>query len=174
MISPNSATFTLSNLSLDVAIDPHPLTASPQTSLIDVILLMSRERGSCQLSDTPSEPLSETRGSCVLAVEESRLVGLFTERDCVGLATQYETFEDLTLEEVMTRDPIALRAASGQDIFTVISLMRQHQIRHLPVLSETGELAGLIASETIRTGLRPADLFKLRRVGEAMTPEVLW
>lgn len=171
--SMTSSSSLLSNLSLETAIDPHPLTASPQTALTDVISLMSRERGSCDLSETMSVPALEVRGSCVLAVEGSRLVGLLTERDLVRLSTQYQNFEDLTLGEVMTRDLIALPTHPNPDIFTAIALMRQHQIRHLPVVSETGELTGLIASESIRARLQPADLFKLRQVAEAMTPDVI-
>ncbi|MEB3887389.1 PAS domain S-box protein [Lyngbya sp. CCY1209] len=169
----SSSSSLLSNLSLDTAIDPHPLTASPQTALTEVISLMSRERGRCDLSETVSEPAREVRGSCVLAVEGSRLVGLLTERDLVRLSTQYHDLGDLTLGEVMTRDLITLQTYPNPDIFTAIALMRQHQIRHLPLVSETGEVLGLIASESIRARLQPADLFKLRQVGEAMTPEVI-
>ncbi|MGC9526433.1 MAG: PAS domain S-box protein [Limnospira sp.] len=168
-----SSSYLLSTLSLDTAIDPHPLTADPQIALTDVISLMSRERGSCDLLDTASGSALEIRGSCVLAVEGSRLVGLLTERDLVRLATQYQNLEELTLGEVMTRDLIALQTRPGQNIFTAIALMHQHRIRHLPVVSEMGELTGLIASESIRARLQPADLFKLRQVGEAMTPEVI-
>nr|WP_317268805.1 PAS domain-containing protein [Arthrospira sp. PLM2.Bin9] len=113
------------------------------------------------------------RKSCVLAVKKGKLVGLITERDIVRLATQYRSFDHLTLAAVMTRDLVTLSIEPQQDIFTAINLMRQHQIRHLPVLSKTGELVGLISTQTLRECLQPGDLFKLRQVAEAMTRDVI-
>ncbi|MDT9176979.1 MAG: PAS domain-containing protein [Limnospira sp. PMC 1291.21] len=157
-----------SNLPLYKAIDRHPLTASPETPLMGVISMISPQPKSD--SDRETQP---HRKSCVLAVEQGKLVGLITERDLVRLATQYRSFDHLTLAAVMTRDLVTLSIEPHQDIFTAITLMRQHQIRHLPVLSKTGELVGLISTQTLRECLQPGDLFKLRQVAEAMTRDVI-
>lgn len=121
-------------------------------------------------SDRETQP---HRKSCVLAVKKGKLVGVITERDIVRLATQYRSFDHLTLAAVMTRDLVSLSMEPHQDILTAINLMRQHQIRHLPVLSKTGELVGLISTQTLRECLQPGDLFKLRQVAEAMTRDVI-
>ena len=56
-----------------------------------------------------------------------------------------------------------------QYILTALSILRQHHIRHLPVLDEQGGVVGLVTSSLIRDRLQPIHLLKLRTVADAMT-----
>ena len=70
------------------AIDLHPLRVTPDTLLVEAIALMSQTRGkSCLLPSLNAKLVDiskhESRSSCVLVMQESQLLGIFTERDIV-------------------------------------------------------------------------------------------
>lgn len=163
--------------SLEHAIDRHFPTVPPESLLVDVLALMSQIRGSCALTHLSemleSSPLEQTRASCVLVVENSRLIGVFTERDAVRLTASGMNLREVKVAEVMMQQVITLTQSKPQNIFTALSLFRQHQIRHLPVLDEQGQLVGVITPESIRQILQPTNLLKMRLVGEVMTPKVV-
>lgn len=74
-------------------------------------------------------------------VDETRLVGIVTGRD-VRFAT-----ESLLVEQVMTKNVV--KAEEGISIEEAQRLLRDHKIEKLPIVSKTGELAGLITFKDI-------------------------
>ncbi|HEY9873818.1 MAG TPA: CBS domain-containing protein, partial [Candidatus Obscuribacterales bacterium] len=138
-------------------IDRHPLTVSPKTPVSQVVTLMS-----------------QARASCVLVTQHKKLVGIFTERDVVRLAAAGIALAGVEIATVMTQGAIALAESEAHDIVRVLSLLRQHRIRHLPIVNYRNELAGIITHASIREMLQPADLLKLRRIAEVMTTEVIY
>ncbi|MBE9043990.1 CBS domain-containing protein, partial [Pleurocapsales cyanobacterium LEGE 10410] len=76
------------SVSLEQAIEAEPLAVSPETPLEEVIKLMSRNWAtSCVLAvgdsrDTPRLP-TQFQHSCVLAIANSAVVGILTEKDVV-------------------------------------------------------------------------------------------
>ena len=82
-------------------------------------------------------------------------------------------FEGVKIAEVMTHPVITLNEANFQDIFAALFLFRRYRIRHLPILSEGGQLIGVVSPESIRQVLRPANLLKLRRVLDVMSKQVI-
>ena len=69
---------------LDGAIDPNPLIVTPETPIARVLALMNPMRVSCHISGDRQNPVvSAAKRSCVLVVKESRLIGIFTERDII-------------------------------------------------------------------------------------------
>lgn len=139
---------------LEQVIDRSPLIVGPHTSVLDAIDLMSKARGSiCQPSNSNSSPdltlSSPTTASCVLVVEESQLLGVFTERDVVRLAAAGVDLSGVAIAEVMTRKAITLTQSNSDNLLTVLSLLRQYQIRHLPILDRQGQLVGVVTPESI-------------------------
>jgi CBS domain-containing protein len=53
----------------------------------------------------------------------------------------------------MTRKLITKRESEIEDIFSVIHLMQQHRIRHLPILSDRDQVVGMITSSSLRENL---------------------
>lgn len=51
--------------------------------------------------------------------------------------------------------------------------MRQHQIRHLPIVDEQEKLLGIVTHNSLRQALQPANLLKLRLVREVMLTQVI-
>ena len=162
------------SVTLEQAIEGKPLTVSPESPLGEVIELMSRDwTTSCVLAvknsnDLPKLP-TQFQHSCVLAIANSEVVGILTERDVVGLISSGRSFKGITLAEIMHQNVITLTFTGSQDIFTALNLFRRYQIRHLPVIDKERRLLGLITHSSLRRSLRSADLLKFRRVREVMS-----
>ncbi|NJL51084.1 MAG: CBS domain-containing protein [Hydrococcus sp. SU_1_0] len=164
--------------SLDSVIDRNPLTTTSNTLVSSAIALMSQAReNSCELEGTnkslTGELLNRERNNCLLVVESEKLIGIFTERDAVKLAASQRDLNGMAIAEVMTKELITLKRSPNQTIFSALSLLHQHQIHHLPILDEQGQLFGLITSSYIRQILQPINLLKLKTVEETMTKEIV-
>lgn len=171
--------------SIENVIDRCPLTVTPDTLLSEVITMMGQTRSSCLLNNfmPASQELNlmgEARASCVLVIENSQVLGIFTERDLVRLiasgrlnSQQQGSINQIRMGEVMTQPVFTLTQSIDQDIFTALLLLRQHRIRHLPIINNQQQLIGVVTPESIRQAiLQPANLLQGRRVKEVMTPEV--
>ncbi|MGL4377773.1 MAG: CBS domain-containing protein, partial [Microcoleaceae cyanobacterium] len=140
-----------SNL-LENAMARLPLLVSPNTPILDAIGLMS-----------------ENRSSYILISEEQKLLGILTERDIVKITFHQMPLEGIPISQIMTTNVIALTLEEAGDIFSVLSLLRSSQIRHLPILDEEKNIIGIITPESVRQVLKATDLLKMRRVGEIIT-----
>lgn len=157
-------------ISIEQAFDRDPIVVSPETRLTEVVKLMSRGwTNSCLLSENPRVTVAQTHDGYVLAIADSQLLGIFTERDLVRLISSRQNWRDLILAEVMNRDVVTLTPTESEDIFAALNLLCQHQISHLPIVDERRCLQGLITQESLRQALQLADLLKFRRVKEVMS-----
>jgi signal transduction histidine kinase/CBS domain-containing protein len=174
------------------------LTTPVQTGLADIFTMMTQAQNLSALLEsnyTESQPKSyDWEGSCVLvmsrssltsqeklgeALAEESLVGIFTIRDIIRLIAtgKINTYNNIALQhitvgEVMTSPVITLTESEDQDLFTALSLFRQHNISHLPIIDQFGKVIGLITPQKIRMVLQPSNILKLRRVTEVMTAAV--
>lgn len=145
-----------SKFSFNQAIDFKPLTVGADESVVDVVNL-----------------LSQTKSSCVLVVERQKLIGIYTERDVVRMTAKRQEFSHLDIADVMSKKIISVTASQFNDIFTVLNLMRNHGIRHLPVLNELHQPVGIVTPKTIRKIFKPTDMLRFRLVWELMGTEVI-
>ncbi|MEG4291437.1 CBS domain-containing protein [Microcoleus sp. C2C3] len=161
---------------LDRALDRHPITVAPETPIAEVLALMNPMHVSCQLCGEKQNALKNTaKRSCVIVVEDNRPIGIFTERDIiVKLTTVAACAVGLTIADVMTLAPITLKQSESPDIFTALFALRQHQIRHLPVVDEDSRLLGIITREAIHEALQPVNLLtNFRCAADVMTHQVI-
>ena len=89
--------------------------------------------------------LAVSSSSCMVICEDGRPVGMITEQDLVKLFYKYSEYglpDSLTAGEVMTEQPTTF--STTMDLSEAIAIMKSKRLRHLPVVSETGKLAGLI------------------------------
>ncbi|NMG20570.1 CBS domain-containing protein [Brasilonema bromeliae] len=168
----------LSEPAIETAVDYKPLTVTPETLLVDVITLMNQKRiHSCSLSrvNSPLNGLTvhPTGSSCVLVIKNTKVLGIFTERDIVRLTADEVDFRKVTIAQVMTQPVMTLEQATFQDVFAALFLFRRYRIRHLPIVGQKGELIGVISHESIRRILRPVHLLKFMRVADVMTTQVI-
>jgi CBS domain-containing protein len=83
----------------------------------------------------------------VVVLEQSKLVGIFSERDYTRkVALQGKNSRETTVAEIMTRDVISVPPSAGTRV--CMNLMSQHKIRHLPVV-DGGKVLGLISIRDI-------------------------
>ncbi|MGK7907000.1 MAG: CBS domain-containing protein [Synechococcus sp.] len=160
---------------IDAAIDRQPLTVSPETSLQEVVALMSGSSGSQYWSVSSIQDTShpDTRSSCALVVKDGQPIGIFTERDIVRLTAQQLSLSETSIGEVMTQPVTTLPLDDFRDIFAALFLFRRYRIRHLPIVDDAGQLVGVVSPERLRRVLRPANLLKMRRVADVMASEVV-
>jgi signal transduction histidine kinase len=188
---------SIQSLALTHAIDTHFLTVAPDTPLVDVLALMSQFR-SCMLPADDLNPelyqanrgrdkiacvgqekeaifeATDTVDGCVLVMEQSQLVGIFTERDIVRLTAGGISLKSLKITEVMTQLPVTLRKSQEHDVFTALGLFRQHRIRHLPIVDDQGQPTGIVTHDSIRRALQPVNLLtRLRYVKDVMTTQII-
>ena len=177
---------------LQQAIDPYPLTMTPDTPLVDVLQLISKLQNSCAVPDVStlenevhqSILLNKEKATYVLVVKNKSvkeipehntqfsLLGIFTTSDIVRLIAtgKINSLENLSknicLGEVMTSNVVTLKESEDQDLFTALSLFRKYKIAHLPVLDSQKQIVGVVTPEKIRQVLQPSNILRLRRINE--------
>jgi CBS domain-containing protein len=76
--------------------------------------------------------------------EEGRLAGVVTDRDiCMAAYTQGRALNAIPVTTAMAKSAVAVHA--GDSIEQAEELMRESQVRRLPVLDEDGRPAGLVS-----------------------------
>jgi CBS domain-containing protein len=105
----------------------HLNTISAQASVFDAAIMMN-----------------EHKIGSLLVLEDGRLIGILTERDILqGIVADQRDACATQVGEVMTRDVVCCRLHT--DMEEARSVMKHRRIRHLPVLTEDGEVVGLIS-----------------------------
>ncbi|MCT7962179.1 PAS domain S-box protein [Laspinema sp. D1] len=162
-------------LNLEAAIAHTPICVPPHTPVNEVLEQMNRVKStSCRLDDSASSLLnSQTLSSCAVVQENDKFLGIFVERDVVKLIASGKSLEGLTVGELINPSPVSVRQSQLQDIFSVLPLLRQYHISHLPILDEGDRFMGIISTQTLREILQPANLLQLRAVAEVMNPQIV-
>ncbi|NJM77302.1 MAG: PAS domain S-box protein [Acaryochloridaceae cyanobacterium RU_4_10] len=163
---------------LEDVLERSPLNIAPGTSVLEAIARMSQVGGShCDVAGAEQSSdlchIAPSWNSCALVLEAGRLIGIFTERDVVRLTVAGLDLATVAIAEVMTTELVALHQSDAPTVLNALSLMRQQNIRHLPIISDDGQLVGLVTPNSIRQVLQPVYLLKLRLVSEVMTHQVI-
>ncbi|MBD1929361.1 CBS domain-containing protein [Trichocoleus sp. FACHB-90] len=117
---------------------------------------------------------ADSSGCYVLVIDGTQLVGVFTERDIVRLTAAGTSLINVKIGDIVTKTAITLRKSEAQDVFTALSLFRQHRIRHLPIMDDNDQIVGVVTNDSIRKALQPVNLLtRLRYVSDVMTSKVV-
>ena len=164
-------------LTVEQILDYQPLKVDPNTTIESVVEQMGQAAGqACQLAEVASnvpQPISTASSSCALIVAGNELLGIFTERDLVRLVARRMELNGVPVAAVMTTPVVTLKRSEADSIFTVLSTLKQHRIRQLPIVDEAGALLGLVTQAGIRRAMHPFNFLKLRSVGEVMARNVI-
>lgn len=107
------------------------LRVEPQTTVAEVVRLLQSEGD-----------------GCAVVVDGGRVVGVFTERDVLNtVTTDPERVLALPVSEVMTGDPVVLRASDS--VLVAINKMGIGGFRHIPLVDEAGALQGMVSGRAI-------------------------
>ncbi|MFQ5347388.1 MAG: CBS domain-containing protein [Rhodothalassiaceae bacterium] len=83
-------------------------------------------------------------GALLVCDRGGRICGVLSERDIVrALADESAPVSERPVSDLMTADVVTVRPED--DIASVMALMTERRIRHLPVLDARGRLVGLIS-----------------------------
>src|SRR6185436_3228816 len=114
--------------------------------------VMTADPACCTASDTAMEAaqLMKNEDVGVLPVIDrmKKLVGTVTDRDlCLAVVAEGKEPRKVEVSECMSRDIITCRA--DDEIQTAERLMKQHQIRRIPVVNENNCCIGIISQADI-------------------------
>lgn len=89
--------------------------------------------------------MKENRKSCTVIVEKQKPIGIVTERDmlhflCHAFASQQ--LDNIQVMDIMSGSPIVLD--ENASLFDALVLTQARQIRHLPVVDESGCIKGIL------------------------------
>lgn len=94
--------------------------------------------------------MTEKNIGSVIVVENDKPIGIITERDIVKAIGKGKDIEVLA-KDIMTSSLITIR--EDAPISGALSLMRLNNIRHLPVIDDSGKLCGIISIRDIARAL---------------------
>jgi diguanylate cyclase (GGDEF)-like protein/PAS domain S-box-containing protein len=123
-------------MTLDKAIDKNPAIVSAQTSIKEAIALMQ-----------------EKQTSCVLAIEEEKLIGIFSQQDFLKLIISRQDWESLAIAQVINRNPVTFCINELTDNLSLMQVLQQHCLDHLPIVTEDERLFGLVTFSTLLESL---------------------
>ena len=85
--------------------------------------------------------LQEARTGAAMICTEGKLIGVFTERDALGLLADGANL-DVPVSEVMIRNPVTVRKTDT--VAKAISLMSGGGFRRLPIVDDQGLVQGIL------------------------------
>jgi CBS domain-containing protein len=117
--------------------------------------VMTKDPASCGASETVTKVASLMKhhdiGSVPVA-ESDRLVGIVTDRDIVlKVVAAGRNPEQTSVRDAMTPNPVCCR--EDDDLEQALKLMKERQVRRMPIVDGSGRLSGIIAQADVATRL---------------------
>lgn len=127
---------------------------------MDVETLMSRDVASCTPEDSmalAARAMWDRDCGIVPVVDEHRrLVGVVTDRDiCIAAVAQGRTLHEMRVGDVMRRRVYSCRP--GQPLRALHAMMREFQVRRLPVVDEESRLLGIVSLNDLAVAAAAAE-----------------
>lgn len=86
---------------------------------------------------------------------DRRVIGMITDRDiCMAAYTRGAPIADIPVSEVMSRQAFVCRP--GDSVERAEQGMRDHQVRRLPVVDDTGRMVGILSMSDLVRGAAPS------------------
>lgn len=146
--TPDLATTRIADL-----MTPHPITCTPSTTVAEAAGLMR-----------------DKQVSCLLVLQDSRLVGIVTNRDLVKRALAEGLPTDAPITEAMSPEPITLApGALGSD---VLHAMLERRIGHLPVV-EGKRVIGVVTQTDLTRHQAVSSAHLVREIADAENSQAL-
>ena len=110
-----------------------------------------RNKGFDVITVRPATTVAETLallkkynlGAVVVSNDGMQISGILTERDVVRQLVDGTDFLDSPVSAVMTSEVLTCRP--GESVQSLMNTMTEKRIRHLPVVDDSGKLAGLVS-----------------------------
>jgi CBS domain-containing protein len=105
------------------------VTAKPDEKVIDAV-----------------EKMAKYKVGSVVIIGNGKVLGIITERDIINLVASKKDLNE-KLELHMTKNPITIYF--DENLGKAIQVMKEKNIRHLPVVNKEGNLVGMISARDI-------------------------
>jgi CBS domain-containing protein len=125
---------------------PKCLHSLPDITLQEALDLMHREKA----------------GYIVVTDPHLKVLGTFTERDVLMKALKKGVSLDEPMEKYMTHGPTTLKKTDT--VGMALDAMREHNVRHIPLVDDLGQMTGVLSVRTIvnfLSELFPTEVFNL-------------
>lgn len=114
--------------------------------------IMTTPVHACRVGDPANEAArlmwERNCGAIPVVQEEGRVVGIITDRDlCMAAYTQGRPLASILVETAMARRVYCCRA--DDTVGDALAVMRDHEVRRLPVVDEDGRLVGLLSLDDL-------------------------
>ncbi|WP_295393422.1 EAL domain-containing protein [uncultured Thiodictyon sp.] len=142
--------------------------------MIETLALADLCRSATPLALSPDDPVSRavaTMGerwlSSVVLLTDGCPVGIFTERDALGLIARGDYCPETRLGDLMSANP--LTAAPHLSFVEGYALMAEHGFRHLVLVDAEGQLHGVLSETDFAHALGADEFLGPRTVADLMT-----
>jgi CBS domain-containing protein len=115
---------------------------------------MTKDPASCSPSDSVTKAASLMKqhdvGSVPVVESDKRLVGIVTDRDLVvKVVAAGGNIEQARVKDAMTPNPASCR--EDDDLEQAMKLMKERQVRRMPIVDSSGRLTGIISQADVAT-----------------------
>ncbi|MCS7117723.1 MAG: CBS domain-containing protein [Thaumarchaeota archaeon] len=100
-----------------------------------------------KIDEVPSLMWENSVGSVLIVDQRGKLVGIVTERDVIYAASHGLLGRENPVSSIMSKD--LLTASPEDDIASVIEKMRDHNVRHIPVVDAEGRPVGVVSARDV-------------------------
>lgn len=115
-------------------------------------------KGANVVTTTPDTSLGEAARilvehniGAIMILDDGQPAGIFTERDLLRFVTTKDYDLDTTpLSQVMTRNLVTIAPTEG--VIDALDLMKEHAIRHLPVMKDDA-MVGIVSSRDVMNAI---------------------
>ncbi|MBE9208175.1 CBS domain-containing protein [Nostoc sp. LEGE 06077] len=152
---------------LNHLINHYPLTISPDSYIVDAIVLMSQKK--TQNLSLPSlsrylklDIYNQQENSCVLVVDSGYLLGIITAKDIVNIIAAGVDITQRKVSEVMVTALITLSKSYAKDIFIAWSLLRHYQISYLPIVDHQEKLTGILTASVLLQAFKRDTIVRIK------------
>jgi CBS domain-containing protein len=116
---------------------PDPVVVAPEDTLGEV-----------------AERMNIVNVGAVIVKDYGRMIGILTERDLLKAMAARVHSSEARVRQWMTEDP--LTASAEADCDEAAQIMLEHGFRHLPVIDETGNVAGIVSLRRVVAATKAA------------------
>jgi CBS domain-containing protein len=115
--------------------------------------VMTKDPASCSASESVTKVaglMKQHDVGSVPVVEADRLVGIVTDRDIVlKVVAGGRNPEQAAVKDAMTPNPVSCK--EDDDLDYALRLMKERQVRRMPIVDGAGRLTGIIAQADVAT-----------------------
>ncbi|MBF0329290.1 MAG: CBS domain-containing protein [Nitrospirae bacterium] len=130
------------------------------------------------ISVSPAMPLAEAallmgrhKISCIIAVENKKPVGIFTERDFIRTISTSRGISGLRVSDIMKSSLI--KASADATLYEAYDLIETNGIRHLVIVDSKGRLAGVATQTDVMKHLGMESFIEVKDISKIMSKNVV-